>query len=179
MWAGYCITDSLPHQVNEAIPMGNTMEVFDAKLCTMHNCLATCQKIIEYNHLHYCHIHIFTDNQAAILHASSMTYGPGQELARSIHTIATSLCPRSTSVTLHWVPGHIAIPGNDYVDLLARIATTLTPTLPPLVSLSWICRQIHEQYIQDWVTWYSSVMNAKTYDAPHRHHLDHAYTALP
>jgi hypothetical protein len=99
--------------------------------------------------LHSRHIHIFTDNQAAILRASRTTYGPGQELARSIHTIATSLRPRGTSVTLHWVPGHTAIPGNDHADLLAKTSTTLTPTSPPPVSLSWIRRQIHEQYIQD------------------------------
>jgi hypothetical protein len=101
MGAGYCITDGLPLQVNQAIPMGNTTEVFDAELRTIHDCLATCQKIIEYNHLHCRRIHIFTDNQAAILRASRRTYGPGQELARSIHTIATSLHPCSTSVTLH------------------------------------------------------------------------------
>jgi ribonuclease HI len=133
--------------------MGDTTEVFDAELRAIHDYLATCQKIIEYNRLHRRRIHVFTDNQAAILRASHMTYGPGQELARSIHTIATSLCSRGTSVTLHWVPGQTAIPGNDHVDLLAKTATTLTPTSLPPVSLSWILRQIHKQYIQDWVTW--------------------------
>jgi hypothetical protein len=82
-------------------------------------------------------------------------------------------------VTLHWVPGHTAIPGNDHADLLAKTATTLTPTSPPPVSLSWIRKQIHEQYIQDCVTWYSSATKPKTYDPPHRRRLDHAYTALP
>jgi ribonuclease HI len=149
---GYCITDGLPHQINEAIPMGDTTEVFDAELRAIHDCLATCQKIIEYNCLHRLRIHIFTDNQAAILHASHTTYRPGQELARSIHTITTSLCSRGASVTLHWVPGPTAIPGNNRMDLLAKTATILTPTSLPPVSLSWICRQIHEQYIQDWVT---------------------------
>jgi ribonuclease HI len=138
--AGYCITDSLPCQVNEAILMGDTTEVFDAELCAIHDCLPTCQKIIEYNRLYCRHIHIFTDNQAAILRTSRMTYSPGQELARSIHTIATSLLSRDISVTLHWVPGHTAIPGNDHADLLAETATILTPTLPPPVSLSWIRR---------------------------------------
>jgi hypothetical protein len=175
---GYCITNGLPHQVNEPSPMGDTMEVFDAELCTIHDCLATCQMIIEYNHLQHCHIYIFTDDQAAILCTSYMTYSPGQELARSIHTIATSLCSCNTSVTLHWVLGHTATPGNDHADLLTKTATTLTPTSPPLVSLSWIRRQIHEQYIQDWVTWYSSATQPKPYHAPHHHHLDHMYMAL-
>jgi hypothetical protein len=49
MGVGYCITDGLPHQVNETIPMGNTTEVFDAKLHAIHDCLAICLKIIEYN----------------------------------------------------------------------------------------------------------------------------------
>jgi hypothetical protein len=84
--AGYCITDGLPRQVNEAIPMGDTMEVFDAKLRAIHDSLATCQKIIEYNHLHRRRIHIFTNNQAAILRTSRTTYGLGQELARSPRT---------------------------------------------------------------------------------------------
>jgi ribonuclease HI len=134
----------LPRQVNEAIPMGDTTEVFDAELRATHDCLTTCQKIIEYNWLHRRHIHIFTDNQAAILRASRTTYRPGQELARSIHTIATSLRSRDTPLTLHWVPGHTAIPGNDHADLLAKTATTRTPTSPPPVSQSWIRRQIHE-----------------------------------
>jgi ribonuclease HI len=179
MGAGYCITDGLPRQVNEPILMGDTTEVFDAELHAIHDCLATCQKIIEYNRLHRRRIHIFSDNQAAILRASLTTYGPGQELARSIHTIATSLRSRRTSVILHWVLGHTAIPGNDHADLLTKTATTLTPTSPPPVSLSWIRRQIHEQYIQDWVTWYCSMTKPKTYDAPHPRRLDHAYTALP
>jgi hypothetical protein len=40
--AGYCITDGLPCQVNETIPIGDTTEVFDAELHTIHDCLATC-----------------------------------------------------------------------------------------------------------------------------------------
>jgi hypothetical protein len=179
MGVGYCITDGLPHQVNKAIPIGDTMEVFNTELRAIHDCLATCQKIIEYNRLYYYHIHIFTDNQAAILHTSHTTSGPGQELARSIHTIATSLCPCCTSVTLHCVPGHTAITRDDHADLLTKTATILTPTSLPLVSLSWICRQSHEQYIQDWVTWYSSMMKPKTHDAPHCCHLDYVYMALP
>jgi ribonuclease HI len=136
MGAGYCITNGLPRQVNKTIPMGDTTEVFNAKLCAIHDCLATCQKIIEYNCLHCHHIHIFTNNQATILHASRTTYGLGQELARSIDTIATSLRSRDISVTLYWVPGHTAIPGNDHADLVTKTATTLTPTSPPPVSLS-------------------------------------------
>jgi hypothetical protein len=101
MGAGYCITDSLHQQVNEAIQMGNTIEVFDTELCTIYNYLTTCQKIIEYNHLYCYHIHIFTNNQAAILYALRMTYRLGQELARSIHTIATSLHSCCISVTLY------------------------------------------------------------------------------
>jgi hypothetical protein len=64
----------LYHVFLETIPMGNTMEVLDAELCTIHDCLTTCQKTIEYNHLHGRHINIFTNNQATILHTSRMTY---------------------------------------------------------------------------------------------------------
>jgi hypothetical protein len=58
------------------------------------------------------HIHIFTDNQAAIVRASCLSRGPGQETARDIHDLALALHTHATTITIHWVPGHTSIQGQ-------------------------------------------------------------------
>jgi ribonuclease HI len=45
-----------------------------------------------------------------------------------------------STVTVHWVPGHTAIPGNDEADALAKQATSMEPSTPSPVPLSWIRR---------------------------------------
>jgi hypothetical protein len=60
--AGFTILTGLPPAIIAIIPMGNTMEVFNATLCPIHECLLTCLKYIQLHCLYYRHIHIFTDN---------------------------------------------------------------------------------------------------------------------
>lgn len=81
---GYSITDGLPRQLNEVIPMGDMSEVFNAGLRAIHDYLASCLEVSQLNNLDRSRIHIFTDNQATILRASRTTYGPGQKLALSL-----------------------------------------------------------------------------------------------
>jgi hypothetical protein len=82
-------------------------------------------------------------------------------------------------VTLHWVPGHIDIEGNEESDRLAKLATSCPPLTSTSITLSWLRRRIKEQHSADWAEWYNTSPKPKTYDAPHRRHLDSTYTSLP
>jgi ribonuclease HI len=83
------------------IPIGTTSEVFDAELKAISEYLTSCCKYILQHHLRHCSIHLFTDNQSAILHASKSNRGPSQETALDIlHTIG-DLLNRVIPITLH------------------------------------------------------------------------------
>jgi ribonuclease HI len=121
--AGYYIPHRLPHPVRAIIPMGTTSKVFDAELKTISECLTSCCKYILQYYLQHRSIHLFTDNQCAIIHASKSDRGPGQETAIDIlHTIG-DLLDHAIPVTLHWVPGNTDIASNEEADRLAKVAT--------------------------------------------------------
>jgi hypothetical protein len=124
-------------------------------------------------------IHIFTDNQAAITRTTHLTPGPGQETARLIHEIATDINNTGCTITIHRVPGHTAIPGNDESNMLAKQAASTEPSTPSRVTLSWIRRRVWEQQTSDWTSWFDRDTKPKTYAAPFRRRLDTAYTTLP
>jgi ribonuclease HI len=176
---GYSIPTGLPHPVRAIVPMGDTVEVFDAELRAIYECLLTCRKHMRRGDLRRRHIHIFTDNQAAITRASCLTRGPGQETAWNINDVALNLHTSDTAITIHWVPGHTNIPGNDDADTLAKQAASTPPTTRLPISLSWLRRRVREQYTTDWITWYDTAPKPQTYSAPHRRRFDTAYTTLP
>jgi ribonuclease HI len=142
--AGYYIPHGLPHPVQAIIPMGTTSEVFDAELKAISKCLTSYCKYILQHHLQHCSIHLFTDNQSAILHACKPDRGPSQETALDIlHTIG-DLLNHVIPVTLYWVPGYTDIASNEEADHLAKMATSQPPFINIPISLSWLCCQVNE-----------------------------------
>jgi ribonuclease HI len=159
--------------------MGTTSEVFDAELKAISKCLTSCCKYILQHCLQHHSIHLFTDNQSATLRASKSDRGPSQETALDmLHTIG-DLLNHTISVTLHWVPGHTDIASNEEADHLAKMATSQLPLVNIPISLSWLRRQVNEQYTADWIEWYYAEPKPQTYNTPHCHRLDSAYTMLP
>jgi ribonuclease HI len=134
--AGYYIPRGMTREVRAIVPMGAASEVFDAELRAIFECLVTCHKYIRLNCLPHRSIQLFTDNQSAIIYSSHLSSGPGQELAHTINDITLKLNTLNAQVTIHWVPGHTDISGNDESDRLAKMATTLPPTTPLPTSLS-------------------------------------------
>jgi ribonuclease HI len=176
--AGYYIPHGLPQGVQAIIPMGTTSEVFDAELKAISKCLTSCCKYILQHCLWHRMINLFIDNQSAIIHDSKSDGGPSQETALDIlHTIR-DLLNYTISVTLHWVPGHTDIAGNEEADHLTKMATSLPPLINIPISLSWLRRQVNEQHTADWIEWYYAEPKPKTYDPPHHCCLDSAYTSL-
>jgi ribonuclease HI len=90
------------------------------------------------------------DYQAAITRTIHVAQGPRQETARLIHEIAMDINNTNSTIIVHWVPRHTNIPGNDEADMLAEQATSMEPSTPLLVTLSWICCQVLEQCTSDW-----------------------------
>jgi ribonuclease HI len=177
--AGFYIPHGLHNPVRTIIPLGTTSEVFDAELKAIAECLHTYLKYIKRHRLHDRSIHLFTNNQSAILRASRLGTGPGQETALDILHTTNALLQCSAPVTLHWVPGYTDIEGNEEADCLAKLATSRPPLTSIPITLSWLQRQIKEQQSADWAEWYNTLPKPKTYNAPHRCRLDSTYTSLP
>jgi hypothetical protein len=66
-------------------------------------------------------------NQSAILRATRLDRGPGQETALNILYTTNTLLQCLAPVTLHWVPTHTDIEGNEEADCLAKLATLYPP----------------------------------------------------
>jgi ribonuclease HI len=179
MGAGFYIPTGLYHPIRTIVPMGDVAEVFDVELRAIYECLRTCYHHLRWDGLRRHRIHIFRDNQAAITWTTHRTRGPGQETTRLIHEIATDINNTSSTITVHWVPGHTAIPGNDEADTLAKQDASMEPCTPSPVTLSWIRRRVREQHTSDWTSWFDRNPKPKTYAMPFRRRLDAAYTTLP
>jgi hypothetical protein len=95
-----------------------------------------------------------------------------------IHDTSLKLRLYAMSITVHWVPGHTDIPGNESVDTLAKLATTIQPTWQLPISVTWLRRKVCEQYTADWIDWHTTSLQPKTYSTPHRRRLDSTYTTL-
>jgi ribonuclease HI len=143
---GFYIPHGLPNPIRTVIPLGTTSEVFNAELKAIAEYLCTCLKYIKWHCLHDHSIHLFTDNQSAILHASRLDRGPGQETTLDILHTTNTLLQHSALVTLHWVPGHTDIEGNEEADRLAKLATSCPPLMSIPITISWLWRRIKEQH---------------------------------
>jgi ribonuclease HI len=170
--AGFTIPTGLPTVVNAVVPMGTTAEVFDAEVRAIYECLLTCLKYVRRHRLHRRNIHMFADNQAAISRAASLHRGPGQEVAHHIHETAHDLHAYAVTITVHWVPGHTDIPGNEAADRLAKQATAMPPTRQQPISLTLLRRRVRERHTADWEEWYDTSPQPKSYSAPHRKRMD-------
>jgi ribonuclease HI len=179
MGAGFYIPTGLHCPIRMIVPMGDVGEVFDVELRAIYEYLRTCYHHLCQDGLRRCRMHIFTDNQAAITRTTHLTRVPRQEPARLIHEIATDINNTGSTITVHWVPGHTAIPGNDESDALAKRAPSTEPSTPSPVTLSWIRRRVREQHTSDWTSWFDRNPIPKTYAAPFHCRLDAAYTTLP
>jgi ribonuclease HI len=63
---------------------------------------------------------IFTDDLATVLRFMSTDEGNGQQYAIRALPALVSTKQKGNPVTLHWIPGHAKITGNDRADTVAK-----------------------------------------------------------
>jgi ribonuclease HI len=73
------------------------------------------------------HFDVYSDNQAGIYRLAKISDNPGQSsLIRCIEA-SHRIVSQGATVTIHWVPGHEDILGNELADELAKEATQMPP----------------------------------------------------
>jgi hypothetical protein len=73
------------------------------------------------------HFKVFSDNQAGLHRLRTPSDNPGQACQFRTIEAAFHIANKGATVSLHWVPGHTEIPGNELADALAKEATKETP----------------------------------------------------
>ncbi len=121
------------------IPMGVGKEAYDAELTGVTSALEWAIK-----RQFQGPIHVFLDSQAAINRLREAYAGGGQEEALRAHSAARKLAERGQLVTIHWVPGHSHVPGNEQADQAARSAASKPARGSSRLSLAYIRRAYSE-----------------------------------
>lgn len=74
------------------------------------------------------HFHIYSDNQAGLWRLKKPSDNPGQACQIRAINAAKQLTNKQAEITLHWVPGHTDLEGNERADALAKAATFIPPS---------------------------------------------------
>ena len=106
------------------IKLGNTTTIFQAELLAiLHLCIHLSNSNHEASELHIC------IDSKAVLHALSGTITRSHLIMDTLK--ALNFLSRTFSITLHWVPAHSGIQGNDLADTLANKGSDSPPIGPP------------------------------------------------
>ena len=106
------------------IKLGNTTTIFQAELLAiLHLCIHLSNSNHEASELHIC------IDSKAVLHALSGTITRSHLIMDTL--TALNFLSRTFSITLHWVPAHSGIQGNDLADTLANKGSDSPPIGPP------------------------------------------------
>ena len=106
-------------------------------------------------------VSIYTDNQAAITALTTDSPGPARHIVDMVHERHRMLMTRhgAARVTVHWIPGHSGVRGNERADINAKRAargdSSPTKTLPAClrkalpVSKTAIRRQYNKRSMEE------------------------------
>jgi ribonuclease HI len=73
-------------------------------------------------------IRVHADNQAAIYRLQTPSDKPGQAWQLCCIKAANQVISKGANISIHWVPGHKDVVGNERADSLAKAAAKKTPT---------------------------------------------------
>lgn len=95
-------------------------------------------------------IRIHADNQAAIHRLKNPSDMPGQSWQLRCFEAARLIRLKNATVSLHWVPGHEDVEGNERADQLAK-AAAMMPSPSMLTSLAMTGIKIKDLTHQEWM----------------------------
>ena len=98
--------------VAEAWTLRGGATAFDAEL----SAVARAIEVSVHEATPGTHVRVFTDSQAAMRRVLNDSPGPGQQDAVRCILGARRLCQRGAMVSIHWVPGHSGVIGNEIAD---------------------------------------------------------------
>ena len=112
--------------------MGRLAEVYDAEMLALLRGLETAiefQQETPSENRRRTRILLFTDNTASVTAITKEAPGSSQQVSQRFVETATAFLDenRRATIEVSWVPGHMAIEGNDRADALAKEATDLEP----------------------------------------------------
>ena len=122
--SGYVVYHQGNEILNKSISLGCSASVFQAEIIAIN---AVTEDLLARN-TNNSAIDIYSDSQAAIQAIGGLRV--------TAHTVLTcrdalsKLVSHSNVVTLHWVPGHYDVMGNERADLLAREGSSNPPYGP-------------------------------------------------
>lgn len=117
--------------LNKMMGLGGHAEVFDGEMAALAMGITLATNYAR-EHSQITHIHIYTDNTAAIAACFDPKPTGGQAYAHSFYQHATRFLDddQNNRISVEWCPGHCGVPGNERADRLARQATELARNSP-------------------------------------------------
>jgi len=128
-WIGY----HGPHEIFQGSkPLGPHMEIYDAEAAAINAAVKAATDYTTENNI--THIHVFTDNQAAVQMTFDVVLGSSQHT--NLHTCSLILSFLKSSnqhhIEITWAPGHKNIVSNERADALAKAAIEIAVDNPPI-----------------------------------------------
>lgn len=93
---------------------------------------------------------IFSDNQEALHRLASLSDYPGQSCQIRAVKASNIISDQFSTVSLHWIPAHLGIKGNEIVDQLAKVGSKLAP-INNEMSFAMIGAQIKSEIRDCWL----------------------------
>ncbi len=138
----------------QKVTLGKNKEIFDAEMWGVSEAVKVAEQSCLRS-LHLSVISIFCDSQHVINRLKVMDCKAGQALKAQIYQKVERLIQQGYEISLHWVPSHSKVEGNEMADKAAREAAEGERIqMDRWTSLTHLKRQITEAKKSQLRTWY-------------------------